>query len=98
MPSSLRANTQMLDRLRHATDVTKFKAAQLLRVNRVQGEIANIRRKVQLARDRIAAAALELHRVGSPLPSVVSKGRISHQGQTFASIERAEIALVISRG
>lgn len=55
----------MLDRLRHATDVAKFKADQLLRVNRVQAEISNIRREVQVIRDQIASAALELHRSGS---------------------------------
>jgi hypothetical protein len=55
----------MLDRLRHATDVAKFKADQLLRVNRVQAEISNARREVQVVRDQIASAALELHRGGS---------------------------------
>lgn len=63
----------MFDRLRYATEVTKFKADQLLRVNRVQGEIANLRREIQLVRDRIAGAVLELRRSGQVLPTEVEQ-------------------------
>jgi hypothetical protein len=63
----------MLDRLRHVGDVTKFKADQLLRVNRVQSEISNLRREIQTTRDRIASAALELHRSDSLLPAEIEQ-------------------------
>jgi hypothetical protein len=57
----------MIDRLRHAADVAKFKADQLLRVNRVQSEISNLRREIQTMREAIASAALDLHRSGGLL-------------------------------
>lgn len=63
----------MLDRLRYATEVTKFKADQLLRVKRVQGEITSLRREIQLVRDRIAGAVLELRRGGQALPAEVEQ-------------------------
>lgn len=57
----------MIDRLRHAADVAKFKADQLVRVNRVQSEISNLRREIQTMREAIASAALDLHRNGGLL-------------------------------
>jgi hypothetical protein len=52
----------IFDRLKQGVDVTKFKADQLLRINRVQGEIGNLRGEIQQVRVKIASAAIELHK------------------------------------
>lgn len=85
----------MLDRLRHATEVTKFKADQLLRVNRVQGEIGTIRREVQLTRDRIAGAAIELHRNGQVLPIEIEQLCIAVDRLNAQIMEREGIIVAI---
>ena len=85
----------MLDRLRHATDLTKFKADQLLRVNRVQGEIGTIRREIQLTRDQIAGAALELHRAQSPLPEAIEQLCIAVDRLNAQIMEREGIIAAI---
>jgi rRNA maturation endonuclease Nob1 len=59
----------ILDQLRRGVDTAKFKADQLMRINRVQGEIGNIRREIQATREKIANAAIELHQ----------KSALSHQ-------------------
>ena len=52
----------IFDRLKHGVDVTKFKADQLLRVNRVQGEIGDLRREIFGVREKIADAVIDLHK------------------------------------
>ena len=54
----------MFDRFKQAANVTKFKAEQLLREQRVQNEIATINQQVNGVRDRIAAKVLELRQNG----------------------------------
>lgn len=54
----------MLDRLRRTTDVAKFKADQLLRVNRAQNDIYAVQHEIDLVRARIAALTYELHQQG----------------------------------
>lgn len=54
----------MFDRLRRTTDVAKFKADQLLRVNRVQNEIYTLQREIDQVRARTAALTYELHQQG----------------------------------
>lgn len=60
---------KMLDRIRHAADVAKFKADQMMRINRLQGEISNLRREIQAVREKIADAVVGLHQ----------KSLLSHQ-------------------
>lgn len=55
----------MMDRLRRATDVAKFKADQLLRINNARGEILALNRSTQVLRDKIAADALDLYSQGT---------------------------------
>ncbi len=52
----------LLDQLRHGVDVTKFKADQALRINRVQNEIGGLRRDILGIREKIADAVLQLHK------------------------------------
>jgi len=52
----------LLDQLRHGVDVTKFKADQALRINRVQNEIGGLRREILGVREKIANAVLQLHK------------------------------------
>ena len=52
----------VFDRLKHGVDVTKWKADQLLRINRVQNEIIDLRREITGVRDKVAAAVIDLHK------------------------------------
>lgn len=54
----------IFDRLQHGADLAKFKANQVLRINRVQGEIGGIRREIQVVREKIVNTALGLHQRG----------------------------------
>ncbi len=61
----------ILDRFKQGVDSAKFKADQLMRVNRVQGEIGNLNREISTLRDKIASVTLELHKAGRlPLPEL----------------------------
>lgn len=48
-------------RLKHGVDITKFKADQLLRINRVQSEINVLLQDMTQIQKKIAAKAIELH-------------------------------------
>lgn len=52
----------LFGRLKHGVDVTKFKADQLLRINRVQGEIGDLRREILGVREKITNAVIDLHK------------------------------------
>jgi len=52
-------------RLKHGVDITKFKADQLLHINRIKGEIDVLLQDTAQIQKRIAAKALELHQVGN---------------------------------
>ena len=52
----------LMDNLKRGVDVAKFKADQLMRVNRVQGEVSNLRRDIQGVREKIANAVVQLHK------------------------------------
>ncbi len=54
----------ILDRFKQGVDSAKFKADQMMRVNRVQGEISNLNREISTLREKIANTALELHQGG----------------------------------
>jgi hypothetical protein len=55
----------ILDQFRRGVDIAKFKANQLLRIDRLQGEISGVRREIQVTRDKIASVVIELHQKGS---------------------------------
>ncbi len=55
----------IFDRLRRGVDLTKFKADQLLRINRIQGEIDSLHQRIAEVQRRIAGKAIELHQIGS---------------------------------
>ena len=55
----------LLDQLRRGVDTARSKADQLMRINRVQGEIKRIRRDIQAVRKKIADGVIELHQKGS---------------------------------
>ena len=52
----------LFDQLRHGVDVTKFKADQVLRINRIQNEIGDLRREILGAREKISDIVLQLHK------------------------------------
>ncbi len=52
----------MFDRIRQSVDLAKFKADQLVRINRLQGEVASLRREIHSVRGKIADAAIKLHK------------------------------------
>ena len=54
-----------------AAAVTKWKADQLVRINKVQNEIANLKREVGTAHEQIATAVLEMRKSGQQLPPEV---------------------------
>jgi predicted RNA-binding Zn-ribbon protein involved in translation (DUF1610 family) len=54
----------ILDQLRRGVDTAKFKADQLMRINRVQSEIGDLRREISSVREKIANVVMELHRQG----------------------------------
>lgn len=61
----------IFDRIQHGAEVAKFKANQLLRINRVQGEINGIRREIQVIRENLVNTAITLHQSGSlPVPEL----------------------------
>ena len=51
----------ILDQLRRGADTARAKADQMLRINRVQGEIKSIHREIQAQREKIADGVIELH-------------------------------------
>jgi hypothetical protein len=55
----------MFDSLKRAANETKFKADQMLRVQRVQNDIAGVHQQLTVMRDRIGGKALELHQQGA---------------------------------
>ncbi|HEY4688560.1 MAG TPA: zinc-ribbon domain-containing protein [Anaerolineae bacterium] len=55
----------LLDQFKRGVDVAKFKADQLMRVNRVQTEIGGLRREILNAREKIATAVVDLHKQGT---------------------------------
>jgi predicted nucleic acid-binding Zn-ribbon protein len=59
----------ILDQLRRGVDTARSKADQMMRINRVQGEIKSIRRESQAVREKIADGVIELYQ----------KGALSHQ-------------------
>ncbi len=54
----------ILDRFKQGVDSAKFKADQLMRINRVQGEIGNLNHEIAGLRDKVANAVMELHKGG----------------------------------
>jgi DNA-directed RNA polymerase subunit RPC12/RpoP len=55
----------IFDRLKHGVDLTKFKADQLLHINRIKGEIDVLLQDTAQIQKRIAAKTLELHQAGN---------------------------------
>jgi RNA polymerase subunit RPABC4/transcription elongation factor Spt4 len=54
----------IFDKAKQGVDVAKFKADQLLRVNKVQNEIGALRRDITGVREKIAEAVVQLHKQG----------------------------------
>ncbi len=54
----------VFNRLKHGVDVTKFKADQLLKINRVRGEIDVLLQDIAQHQKKIALKAIELHQAG----------------------------------
>jgi RNA polymerase subunit RPABC4/transcription elongation factor Spt4 len=54
-----------------AASEVKWKADQMVRINKVQNEIATLKREVGTARDQIAGAVLDMRQRGEPLPPEV---------------------------
>ncbi len=52
----------LFDRFKHGVDVTKFKADQLMRINRIQGDIGSIKQDISRIYSKIAVTAIELHK------------------------------------
>jgi rRNA maturation endonuclease Nob1 len=59
----------IFNHFKHGVDVTKFKADQLLRINRIQSEIDGLRPKISEMHIRIANTAYELHQQGKLMNS-----------------------------
>jgi predicted nucleic acid-binding Zn-ribbon protein len=55
----------ILDQLRRGVDTARSKADQMMRINRVQGEIKGIQREIQAVREKIADGVLDLHQQGA---------------------------------
>ena len=55
----------ILDRLKYGVDVSKYKADQLLRINRVQNEIDLLNRDIAQIQKKITSKAIELHQIGN---------------------------------
>jgi predicted nucleic acid-binding Zn-ribbon protein len=55
----------LLDSLRKGADTARAKADQMMRINRVQGEIKGIQREIESEREKIADAVMELHQQGT---------------------------------
>ena len=54
----------IFDKAKQGVDVAKFKADQLLRVNKVQNEISALRRDILGVREKVAEAVVVLHKQG----------------------------------
>jgi hypothetical protein len=54
----------IVDRLKHGVDLTKFKADQLMRINRVQGEIDGLRQQIAAIQRQLGVTAIEIHNRG----------------------------------
>ncbi|MDO8970476.1 MAG: zinc ribbon domain-containing protein [Saprospiraceae bacterium] len=87
----------MFDRLKQAANETKFKADQMLRVQRVQNDIAGVNQQMSAMRDRIGGRALELHRQGALAMGVAELEELCASVDTlFAQIgqKEAQIAAI----
>jgi hypothetical protein len=61
----------MFDRMKQAASEAKFKADQLLRVQRVQNEIGGINQQMRSVSDKIASVVLDLYQRGAlPVPEL----------------------------
>ena len=58
----------IFDKIQHGADLAKFKANQLLRINRVQSEISGLRREIQAVREKVINTTLSLHQKGILTP------------------------------
>jgi predicted nucleic acid-binding Zn-ribbon protein len=54
-----------MNRFKRRVDLTKFKADQMLRVNRIQGEIDKLHKDISKVKDRIAQTAFNLYQTGA---------------------------------
>ncbi len=52
-----------------AAAVAKWKADQMVRSNKVQQEISNVKREIATARDQIAGVVLDMRQRGEPVPA-----------------------------
>ena len=50
------------DRFKQGVDTAKFKADQMLRANRVQSEINDVRREISAIRENIVNTVIQLHK------------------------------------
>jgi hypothetical protein len=73
---------QFLDQLQHGIDVAKFKADQFMRVNRMQGEINDLRHEILGTHDKIVNTVEELHKKNASMPPELQ--------QLCASIDQLE--------
>lgn len=60
----------MLDKLRHTAEVAKFKTNQMMKVNKVQGEINQLKQEIDKLRLQIGDQVLALRAAGTPIPQV----------------------------
>lgn len=54
----------LIDRLKQGVDATKFKADQLIRIQRIQGEIASLTKEIASVKERLATLVIDLHQRG----------------------------------
>lgn len=57
----------IMDQFKRGVDKAKFEADRLVRINRVQNEIGNVKREIFSVREKIAAAVIEHHKQGELL-------------------------------
>lgn len=72
----------MFDRIRNAADIARFRADQLVRINRLNGEVQNLNGEKRAVRTKIADVAIRLRRNG-----VLSRPELDELCDTMDQLE-----------
>lgn len=85
----------IMDQFKRGVDKAKFEADRLVRINRVQNEIGNVKREIFSVREKIAAAVIDHHKQGDLLHADLEElcGAID-QFETQIAEKEAQIAAI----
>jgi RNA polymerase subunit RPABC4/transcription elongation factor Spt4 len=84
----------MLDKLRHTAEVAKFKTNQMMKVNKIQGEINQVKQEIDKLRVQIADQVLALRASGVTIPQLEELCSAIDQFNAQIAEKNAQIEMV----